>query len=126
MRTETTKIARTCIVGFIAGTVSYLYVWLTPRASNLILWLALCALAGFVTFLISDTKMVIALTSVVTGAFSLNLAHIVVDAAIDPTSHNLFPFELAFTLLLTAAGAAMGVGLAILAKHLIGNGRISQ
>ena len=122
MRTKT----KAWVVGFLAGAASYLHLWLNPFMSNPILWLALCGLAGFLAFLISDTTMAITVMAVLTGAFSLSATHIAIDVAADPTSHNLFPFELASTLLLTAAGAAIGVGLARLAKYWIARRRIEN
>jgi len=58
--------------------------------SNPILWLALCTLAGFLAFLMSDTTMAVTVVAVLTGAFSLNAIHIAIDVGADPTSHNLF------------------------------------
>lgn len=122
MRTKT----RAWALGVVAGAAAYLYLWLNPVMSNPILWPALCGLAGFLAFLTSDTTMPITLMAVLTGAFSLNVLHIAMDLAADPTSHNLFPFELAFTLLLTGAGAAIGVCLARLVKHWIARPRIEH
>jgi hypothetical protein len=125
MRNESTRIVKAGVVGFIAGAASYGYVWLNPRTSNILEWLALCVVAGFLTSLISDAKLSIALMGVVTGAFSLNVIHIGMDAAADPTSHNLFPFELAFTLLVTTSGAPIGMALDRFTKHLLGYRRVS-
>jgi hypothetical protein len=94
--------------------------------SNPILWPALCGLAGFLAFLISDRTMAITLMAVLTGSFSLNVIHIAIDMAADPTTHNLFPLELIFTLLLTGVGATVGVGLARLAKYWIARRRIEN
>jgi len=109
--------ARAGIIGFVAGAASYLYIWLNPQTSNLVLYLAICALAGLVASLQSHTKMTLALIAVMMGAFTLNVAHIARDVAADPTSHNLFPFELAFTLLITGSGATVGIALGMLAKR---------
>jgi len=114
------------VVGLIGGATAYLYLWLNPAMSNPILWPGLCALAGFLAFLMSDTTMATSLMAVLTGAFSLNVIRIAIDVAADPTSHNLFPFELAFTLLLTGAGAVIGVGLARLAKYWIARPRVEN
>ena len=122
MRTKT----KAWVFGFMAGGAAYLYLWLNPVISNPILWPGLCGLAGFLAFLMSDTSMAITLMAVITGAFSLNVIHIVTDVAADPTSHNLFPFELAFTLLLTGAGAVIGVALARLARYWIARRRIEN
>jgi hypothetical protein len=125
MQNEATKTVRAGVVGFISGAASYAYIWLNPRTSNILEWLALCAVAGFVTSLISDANLSMALMGIVTGAFSLNVIHIGTDAAADPTSHNLFPFELAFTLLVTTSGAAIGIALEKLAKRTIAYRRVS-
>src|SRR3954469_18482296 len=107
------------VVGSMAGAGAYLYLWLNPVISNPILWPAVCGLAGFLAFLMSDATMATTLMAVLTGAVSLNVIHIAIDIAADPTSHNLFPFELAFTLFLTGVGAAIGIGLARLVKYWI-------
>ena len=79
------------VVGVLAGAASYLHLWLIPFMSNPILWLALCGLAGFLAFLISDTTMATTEMAVLTGAFSLNAIQIAIDVVADRASHNLFP-----------------------------------
>jgi hypothetical protein len=115
-----TQIVKDGLPGFIAGTASYLYVWLNPLTYNDVPWAALCALGGFLAALLSSAKKRVILGSVLVGAVGLNLAHVVIDLTADATSHNLLPFELAYTFLVTAAGALAGIALGRLARHLTG------
>lgn len=108
--------------GLMAGAGSYVYVWLDPRVykngDGLVPWVAVCALGGLLAALLSPAKKRIVLGSVLVGAVGLNLARIVIDTTADPTSHNLFPFELGFTCISTAAGAFAGIVLGRLGKRL--------
>jgi hypothetical protein len=104
-----TQIVRDGLSGLIAGMASYLYVWLNPVTYDYVPWAALCALGAFLAALLGPAKKRVVLASVVSGAVGLNLAHIVIDLTADATSHNLFPFELAFTFFVTAVGAVAGI-----------------
>jgi hypothetical protein len=42
------QIVKDGLLGFTAGTASYLYVWLNPITYDDVHWAALCALGGFV------------------------------------------------------------------------------
>jgi hypothetical protein len=65
--------------------------------------------------------MWVVLASVLVGAVGLNLVHVGIDLTADATSHNLLPFELAYTFLVTAAGALAGIALGRLARRLTGH-----
>ena len=93
--------------------------WLTPYSQldlpdALILpgLLAVAPLAAGLRFLSVSRSAAISVTLV--GAMLVaNIARITVDTSIDPTTHNLFPFELAIT---TIYGAAFAVGGCIVGK----------
>lgn len=60
------------------------------------------------------------IAAVLVGAMLLaNIVRIAVDTSIDPTSHNLFPFELAITLIYGAAFALGGSLVGKLANALV-------
>jgi hypothetical protein len=104
----------------IAEAVVCLLLWRSmPKAkiteSLTIAWCVTAGLSGFTLRLFSvDRKRVIFL-GVVGAAVAANVANIVYDTSRDPTSHNLFPFELAYTVVISLAGGVTGVILASVA-----------
>ncbi len=99
--------------------------WLTPYGSlslpdalylpGLLVALPLCAGLRFFAVARSTT-----IAAVVVGAMLVaNMLRITVDTAADPTSHNLFPFELALTLVFGSAVALVGCTAGKLANALV-------
>lgn len=76
--------------------------------SNLVGWGTAAFLSALVLAMFSQTpKWVIAVATIV-SPLAANIANIVYDLAKDPTSHNLFPFELFMTTVVAACGALVG------------------
>src|SRR6478672_7913674 len=75
--------------------------------------LAFCIAAlvsGFVLMAVSTTPKFVIFMAVIGSALAANIANIAYDLFRDPTSHNLFPFELVITAVISLVGAGIGVG----------------
>jgi hypothetical protein len=73
-------------------------------------WFLAAIAAGFILTAFSDARKRAILGGVIAAALAANIANISIDVARDPTSHNLFPFELAMTAVINLIGVAIGVG----------------
>jgi len=108
----------------LAGAAAYSYVWLDKAYLDGV-WAALSALAGFLAMmlggaLLPGVKVRPVWGSFVVGALGLNFVRILIDTAADPTAHNLLPFELAYTFIVTGAGGLAGIALGRLGLRLAG------
>jgi len=85
-----------------------------PSAST---WLLLGAVAGLIAgYLLRQRKRVPVLA--VTAGFALGVVgRVAVETANDPTSHNLWPFEVAIAGAIGLVAAVLGVGLARLLQR---------
>jgi len=66
--------------------------------------------SGFVLRAASITPKLVMLIAVIASALAANIANIAYDLFRDPTSHNLFPFELVITAIISLIGASIGFG----------------
>ena len=57
---------------------------------------------------------------VIAAAVAANIANIIIGLSQDPTSHTLFPFELAMTGVLSGVGAVVGVVLSAVIRRVSG------
>ena len=73
-------------------------------------WCAIALVAGLLVRVFSDTKLWIGFVGVIAAAIAANMLNITVDVSRDPTSHNLFPFELVITTVIAAFGGIVGLG----------------
>jgi hypothetical protein len=108
----------------LAGAAAYSYVWIDKAYSDGV-WAALSALAGFLAMMLGGAlqpglKMRHVLGSFGVGALGLNFVRILIDTTADPTAHNLFPFELAYTFVVTGAGGLAGIALGRLGLRVSG------
>lgn len=92
-----------------------LLVWRTIQDSKMTgrSALAFCIAAlvsGFVLMAGSTTSKLLIFVAAIGSALAANIANIVYDLFRDPTSHNLFPFELIMTSAISLVGAGIGVG----------------
>jgi uncharacterized membrane protein YfcA len=73
-------------------------------------WCAIALAAAFSLRVFSSTKLWIGFLGVIAAAIAANMLNITVDVSRDPTSHNLFPFELVMTAVIAASGGIVGLG----------------
>ena len=71
-------------------------------------WILLAAVAGAVAFRILGRGFWTSVGAVVAGFAIAVLGRVVVETAADPTTHNLFPFEVAYAMAIAFPGAAAG------------------
>lgn len=76
--------------------------------SNLLGWGTAAFLSALVLAMFSGTRKWIIAIATIVSPLAANIANIVYDLAKDPTSHNLFPFELYMTTIVTGCGALVG------------------
>ena len=74
-------------------------------------WIALAALAGVLAFRTLGHGFWRSVGAVLLGFALAVLARVVVETSADPTTHNLFPFEVAFAVAIALPGAVVGVGI---------------
>ncbi len=90
-------------------------IWRSVRYSHLtqtieVAWFLAAIAAGFILTAFSDARKRAILGGVISAALAANIANITIDVVRDPTSHNLFPFELAMTAVINLIGVAIGMG----------------
>jgi hypothetical protein len=74
--------------------------------------IAFCIIAlasGLALLILSQESKFVIVISVIGSALAANTANIAYDLFQDPTSHNLFPFELVITTILSLTGAAVAL-----------------
>jgi hypothetical protein len=71
-------------------------------------WMLLAALAALVAFRILGGGFRWSVAAVLAGFALAVMARVIVETAADPTTHNLFPFEVAYTVVIAFPGAALG------------------
>jgi tetrahydromethanopterin S-methyltransferase subunit E len=76
-----------------------------------IAWCAIALVAGCLLRAFSGAKLWVGFLGVVVAALVANILNITIDVSRDPTSHNLFPFELVLTAVIAAFGGIVGLGL---------------
>ncbi len=74
-------------------------------------WCLTALVAGFLLRVFADTKLLVGFLGVIAAAIAANVLNITIDVSRDPTSHNLFPFELVLTAVIAAFGGIVGLGL---------------
>lgn len=78
------------------------------RMSDLAGWGTAAFLAALVLGMFSESRKWIVLVGTIAAPLVANIANIVYDLARDPTTHNLFPFELFMTSIVAGSGALIG------------------
>ena len=76
--------------------------------SDLLGWGTAAFLSALVLAMFSETRKWIVAIATIVSPLVANIANIGYDLAKDPTSHNLFPFELFMTTVVAACGALVG------------------
>lgn len=76
--------------------------------SNLLGWGTAAFLSALVLAMFSETPKWVIAVATIAAPLAANIANIAYDLAKDPTSHNLFPFELFMTTVVAACGALVG------------------
>lgn len=103
--------------GLLSGTalLAGLTYWQIPYAdvnffasSFLLTWGIMALLGGFLGVLFLRKSVFQAVQLVVTGFLIAVILRIIVDGISDPTSHNLFPFELIITFAIATPPALVG------------------
>lgn len=74
-------------------------------------WLVLAAVAGVLAFRTLGRGFWRAVGAVLLGFALAVLARVIVETSADPTTHNLFPFEVAFAVAIALPGALVGAGI---------------
>jgi hypothetical protein len=69
-------------------------------------------LSAAILVVFSETSKIVIFAAVMASALASNIVNILYDLWRDPTSHNLFPFELVMTAFISLVGAGIGVGIA--------------
>ncbi len=116
------------VVGAVVGVCLVLYPWLaaTDRylaSLGLREWLGIAFASTFLLLLLSTANPV-ALPLVVGGGTLVAQAVVIfLDIQVDPTAHNLFPFELVIAWAVSCAGAAAGAAAAVIGKALLNRAR---
>jgi uncharacterized membrane protein YccC len=82
------------------------------------LWMSLAAAAGVVAAWLLRGRKPVAVFAVTGGFVLAVLARVAVETAADPTSHNLWPFEVVIAGAIGFAGAVAGVGAARVVQRL--------
>ncbi len=85
-------------------------------------WCVTSFAASFVLVAFTKARRRMILLGVVAAAIAADIADIAYDVSLDPTSHNLFPFELAMTGVISIAGAAVGIAIASAFRMKAGSG----
>lgn len=102
--------------------------WLTPynkatAAGTVLCGVLVAAVAGAARYRLAGQKFSAVVSAAALGAPAAALARVIVETVlVDPTSHNLWPFELAAYGLLGFAGAVPGALLGALARRLAAGG----
>jgi len=101
----------------VCESLVYLLIWRSLPMPKITLGVTLtwCAAAAVTSALLGTVchlrkRMIV--MGVVSAAIVANTANIVYELSRDPTSHNLFPLELAMTAFLNLFGAAIGLAVA--------------
>lgn len=76
-------------------------------------WCATAAVSAAVLGIMCQLRQRLILVGDVSAALVANTANIVYELSLDPTSHNLFPLELAMTAVINLFGAVMGIVVAV-------------
>jgi|SRR6266567_4609515 len=100
--------------------VACLLIWRSIRASKvtgtvMIAWCLTALFAGVALKIYSNVPRPLIFLGVIGAAVVVNIANIMFDISRDPTSHNLFPFELVMTLVINFFGVGVGVAIASMA-----------
>jgi hypothetical protein len=66
--------------------------------------------SGMTLVILSEASKLLIVMGVIGSAVAANIANIAYDLFRDPTSHNLFPFELGITAAISLVGAGIGLG----------------
>ena len=101
----------------VAEAVVCLLIWRSVKLARItetiaIEWCVTSFAASFVLVAFSKARRRMILLGVVAAAIAADIADIAYDVSLDPTSHNLFPLELAMTAVISFVGAAVGLVLA--------------
>ncbi|WP_430927594.1 hypothetical protein [Polaribacter marinivivus] len=106
------KIITSIIVGFLIGALSY---WFNPYNEMYVAGINIYKILGFGSFISSilltyflKEKFYRTALFMTLGVFFAVFSRIVYDIKIDGSSHNLFPFEIIFTSIITIVAAIVG------------------
>jgi hypothetical protein len=114
------NVLSTCVL--IADAAVCFMIWRSlpgTHLSNGILcaWVVTSVLSACVLSFASQLSVPKIILGVIAAAGAANIANIIIGLSQDPTSHALFPFELAMTAVLSGAGAVVGVVLAVVVRR---------
>lgn len=101
----------------VAEALVCLLIWRSVKLAGItesvaIEWCETSFAASFALVAFTTARRKMILLGVVAAAIAANVANIIYDVSDDPTSHNLFPFELAVTGVISIAGAVAGIAIA--------------
>ncbi len=74
-------------------------------------------LLGFLFCLLTGLRQRTSVIIITIGSIIALISKIIVDTQVDPTSHNLFPFEIVLTALMASIAAISGVAVGLLCKR---------
>ena len=86
-------------------------------------WLGSAFAATVLLLLLSGANPVVLPLVVAGGTLVAQALIIIVDIKVDPTAHNLFPFELVIASAVSGVGAAAGAATAVIGKTLFNAAR---
>jgi hypothetical protein len=85
------------------------------------IWLLLGALAGLFAGSLLRPRWFVPIAAVTAGFVTAVLVRVAWETSADPTSHNLWPFEVVIAGFFGVVSALIGVGLARVAQRVIGS-----
>lgn len=111
----------------VAEAVVCLLIWRSVKLARItetiaLEWCVTSFAASFVLVAFTKARRRMILLGVLAAAIAADIADIAYDVSLDPTSHNLFPFELAMTGVISIAGAAVGIAIASAFRMKAGSG----
>jgi len=100
-------------VSFLAAGISNY--WILPYGEIEILstyfltkWIAVAIVIGFVSILLLQRKIIDTATITTIGFVAAVFSRVIIDAIKDPSTHNLWPFEIFFTVLIVFPTSLLG------------------
>lgn len=125
MSVATPQVSKRLIVGFVVSLLAVGAYWWPPSYSEIQVipswWVfALISIAVALIFASNDfRKSMLMGAAVAAGAIGAVAVRIVIDVVGDPTSHNLWPFEMVIASLSVVPSALLGSAVGVVVRRLV-------